>query len=508
MTPLKKCNPLGSIYSVKIFLTTLFFIILILSFLAEKTIYKGAGWDGGYYREVVRNFPDLLSASFSDYKASRILPFATAHFLLKVLHLEPTDEIILITVWAMIMLMMIAGVIYYYKITILLNWRTDLSLLGFVILFYNFAILKFTGFYPILTDHFIFPLTIIVIFHFLKKNYTYLMILGFAGCFIWPTYILIIPLLVLNNPIRFSEDETNLYKPTEKVWKLIKFGIALLPIALFIHLIRTHDLWIEKRYLTASNYENFRPFNQNIFIASVIALYSYYVALMWPISFRMIKSFLQSLLLTKKKQFILAVVFLLAVKIVKYFLTLGNTDYPWPTISTLLLEFTFRPAVAPFNFIIYAYWYLGFIVFFVTRYYSQVLQRFLLLGNGYSLLLVYSLIFLTTGQSRWLITMLPIFVIPLINVLHDTIVKPIASKQLLLLVGFSLLVSRFWYPFEGFWFTMKEDTLKEPGYWEKYPMFIGPWISNYHYVWLTAIGIVFYIVWNRYWLSKLMKKNN
>jgi hypothetical protein len=499
-------NTLKSIHSLNIFCIALFFIILIISFLAEKDRNMGAGWDGVYYREVARNFPDMLRASFSDYKATRILPFAIAHYIIKTLHLEPTDEIILITVWVLIIIMMILGVIFYYKIGILLNWRPDLTLMGFIILFFNFAILKYTGFCPIMTDHFIFPLTIIILYYFLKKNYLKLLLLGFASCFIWPTYILIIPLLLLSNPVIKIGHQQNPIHRYERFWKLIKLGIPLFPLIVYIYIIRSNNIWIEKRFLNAPMYWGYRPYNFSTLIISQIAVYIYYLLLIWPVNLNMTNKFIISLFQTKQKQIIYTFIFIFSVYTLKYFLTIGYTEPPFPQFKDLVFELIFRPTVAPFNFIIYAFWFHGVIVFLIIRFYRLIINNILEIGNSYFLIVAYSLILLTSAQSRWLTAMLPFFIIVLMPILHKTIINRVSIKNLITLIIISLLVSRFWYPFEGFWFLLDEEKLKNSGYWEKHPLFIGWWISDYHYLWLTAIGIILYFLWNRYWLNNTLER--
>lgn len=484
-------------------LIVVFFGILLFTFSQEKTVNNGAGYDGIYYRDLVRNFPEMLHASFSDYKASRVLPFAAAHYLLNVLNIEPTDGVILFTIWGMMFLLMIAGVVYYFKIAELLQWRPDLTLLGFVLLFYQFAVLKYSGYYPILTDHFIFSLTIIVLYHFLKKQYLYMMLTGFAACFIWPTYSLFIPLLLLNNPVNLPAANTQETKYGQWLWKLVKLGLALVPVVLFVYLIRSQNLWIEKRYLTADRiYANFRPYNFLVSVIATAAVYGYYLALLWPVQWQMITGWFKSLFQTKMKQLMLAIVFVAAVAAVKYFMTLGNTEPPYPTIGSLLVEFTFRPAVAPFNFIVFAFWFLGLLVFFSIRFYKQLLQQFLQLGNGYFILLVYSLIFLTTAQPRFLTTMLPFFLVALMPVLQQFIRKQVPGNILLLAAAFSLLVSRFWFPVEvNPHYMVDGDTAAE-----KLPMFIGPWISDYFYCWLTVTGLLLYFIWHRWLLRPMLQQ--
>jgi hypothetical protein len=98
--------------------------------------------------------------------------------------------------------------------------------------------------------------------------------------------------------------------------------------------------------------------------------------------------------------------------------------------------------------------------------------------------------------------MLPFFLVALMPVLQQFIRKVIPGKWLLLFAGFSLLVSRFWFPIEvNPHFMVEGDTAAE-----KLPMFIGPWISDYFYIWLTIIAVVFYFIWHRWMIRPLLQQ--
>lgn len=495
--------PHQSYKRLQLILVVVFFTVFVFTFLQEKTVNNGAGSDGLYYRELVRNFPEMLQASFSNYKASRILPFAFAYYLCKFFHISTSDQHVLLVVWSMILVLMMVGVVYYFKLAKLLHWRKDLVLLGFILLFYQFAVLKYSGNYPILTDHFIFPITIVIIYHFFRQQMLYLMLIGFACCFIWPTYSLFIPLLLLNNPADTKKSGSplpDMYKP---LFTLVKIGLALAPVVLFVYLIRTQNLWIDKRYLTADRiYGQFRPYNFWVSVAATAAVYFYYLFLLWPLQWKHVVAFVKSIRQTKLKQVLLAILFIGAVSAVKYFLTYGNTDIPYPTLQSLLVEFTFRPAVAPFNFLVFAFWFLGLLVFFCIRFYPQLLEQFFTIGNGYLLLLFYSLVFLTTAQPRLITTMLPFFLVALVPVLNNRFQKAITIKSLVIYALLALVVSRFWLPI-----TINEAY--QPGGSapaEKYQMFVGPWISDQFYLLLGSFGIVLFLSWNRLLLQSVKTK--
>jgi hypothetical protein len=189
--------------------------------------------------------------------------------------------------------------------------------------------------------------------------------------------------------------------------------------------------------------------------------------------------------------------------IFKFAMTRGNSEPPFPTIRDLLVEFTFRPAVAPFNFVVFALWFLGPIIYFGIDFYTKIFYKFLEIGNGYFLLLVYSIIFLTTAQPRYLTTMLPFFIIALMPILEHIFKNIISSKILILFAVFSLFLSRFWLPIERNPNYMKNGETAD----EKYPMFVGPWISDYFYLWLTVIGFGLYFFWNRFLLKSMLEPN-
>ena len=249
----------------------LLFVILIYNLFAEKTVNNGAGYDGVFYRDLVNNFPAVLEKGFNGYKASRIFPFALCYLFLHLLPVQVNDTIILYTVWLMAFVLLMAAVYYYHKLAVLCNWSFPIKITGFILLFYHFGILKFMGFYPILTDHFIFSISIISIYYFLKKNVPDLIILGLVASFTWPSSLVIYLLLLLNSKVD-TEKPVVVSKLQSTFFELLKIGFAFIPAVLFVYFIRRYNLWVNRSFLTADwIYAMFRPFNFAVAVLSIIS---------------------------------------------------------------------------------------------------------------------------------------------------------------------------------------------------------------------------------------------
>lgn len=475
--------------------------ILIFTFLGEKTVNNGAGYDGLFYRGVAKNFPELLSASFSNYKATRILPFAICYYILRVLHIEATDAAVLNIVWIFIFLLLLMAMYYYNRLCVICNWSPAVKVTGFILLFFHFAITKYPGYYPLLTDHFIFSLSVISVYYFKKNNTIALIILGILSSFIWASSLLIYSLFILNNKIK---DDTE-FIPAQlqkKIFFLVKVGFSFLPIFIFVFLIRRYNLWVNKAFLNADwIYANFKPYNFTVALIALAATGIYYYLIIKPVNLQFIARFLKSILNTRISQVISVVILCTVVVTIKYFLTRGNKEFPYPTLEDLVKEFVFRPAVSPFNFIVYHFWFLGFIVLFILQDYKNIFREFSGIGNGYLLIMFYALIFVTAAQSRILINMVPVFILPILNLLNKR--NNLNVPQLILFAVLALLVSRFWFPIELNGHYMKEGDTSI----EKYPMFIGPWISDQFYIILGLLGIVFYFIWRQFIWKPISKLN-
>jgi hypothetical protein len=470
----------------------LFFSIILYSFFAEKTINNGAGYDGLFYRDLVKNFPAMLAESFSSYKATRILPFAFCYAILKFFQIEVTDTIVLNTVWLIAFLLLTVAVFYYHKLAEFCNWSLSLKITGFILLFFQFGILKYYGYYPLLTDHFIFSISIITAYYFTTKNLPILVLLGMIASFTWPSSLLIYCLLLMNTSIK-EEQSIQFSKWQTRLFELVKIGFAFIPPILFVYFIRRYNLWVGRSFLHADwIFAMFRPYNFSVAVLSVAATCVYYYLIIKPVTLPFIFNFLKSFFQITVKQIISIVILVGLVLSIKYFLTRGNQEIPFPTIEDVFRELMFKPAVAPFNFLVYHFWFLGFLVLFVVHEYRYFFNETVKLGNGYVLLIFYALIFVTGAQSRQLINMMPFFLLPVIHMIRNR--GEIKVQALILLGILALLVSRFWFPIELNEHYMKEgDTAAE-----KYSMFIGPWITDQFYIVLGIIGFVIYFIWRQY----------
>lgn len=480
----------------------LFFSIILYSFFAEKTVNNGAGYDGLFYRDLVKNFPAILAESFSSYKVTRILPFALCYSILKFFQIEVTDTIVLNTVWLIAFLLLTVAVFYYHKLAVFCNWSLSLKITGFILLFFQFGILKYYGYYPVLTDHFIFSISIITAYYFTTRNLPVLVVLGIIASFTWPSSLLIYCLLLINTTIK-EEQSIHFTKWQTRLFELVKIGFAFIPPILFVYFIRRYNLWVGRSFLHADwIFAIFKPYNFMVAVLSVAATGVYYYLIIKPVNLQFLVNFFKSFFQTTLKQILSIIILVGCVVSIKYFLTRGNQEIPFPTIEDVFRELMFKPAVSPFNFLVYHFWFLGFLVLFVIHAYRSFFNETVKLGNGYVLLIFYALIFVTGAQSRQLINMLPFFLLPVLNIIKNRSVLQV--KALILLGILALVVSRFWFPIE-----LNEHYLKEGDTAaEKYPMFIGPWISDQFYIILSITGIVIYFIWRKYIWKSISKTNN
>ena len=153
----------------------------------KMTLNGGLGWDGAQYVAWARDFPGyVIAGKIGPNGATRVLPSAIIHYSLRALGFPLTNRntIGAFTVMNGCLLVVVAWV--WCRIARELNLSVAGQWLGAVCLFGNFAILKFTAYYPVLTDVCAMTLSAALLLCYLRRNQIAGAVLTFAGSFVWP----------------------------------------------------------------------------------------------------------------------------------------------------------------------------------------------------------------------------------------------------------------------------------------------------------------------------------
>lgn len=161
-------------------------------------VVNGFGWDGVFYGSVVGWFDKILSQPVLDpYRAQRIAPSAFLHYAMKILGSDVNRITVLqaFKVWNVTLLTLSAFL--WGLIAQKLQLRSQPMWIGFSGLFVSFFVMKYSLYYPPLTDVAAFFLGIVAVWLYVIRKYWWLLAVGLLGYFTFPTMFYIAVLLFL-----------------------------------------------------------------------------------------------------------------------------------------------------------------------------------------------------------------------------------------------------------------------------------------------------------------------
>lgn len=187
----------------KSILLTILFAIVIFQITNEKIpVNDGAIGDGVFYREVAASFLDTLDSDqgYNFLQIQRILPFAIVNGVYVILGFEMDNNALMSGMLILNLLMLTLAAFWYFRLTKKLRLTKNMEALGFILLFFNFPVLKDFWYNPFTTDVTALAFGIGQINYFVRYEKSKLLLLSLLGAFVWPTTFLIgIILLILPN---------------------------------------------------------------------------------------------------------------------------------------------------------------------------------------------------------------------------------------------------------------------------------------------------------------------
>jgi hypothetical protein len=171
------------------------------------TVRSGIGFDGRRYALMTANFPENLASFVSPERAWRIGPPIAVSLGLKLLgisHPGPADIVIgfrLLNLAASII-----GVAAWFGIARTVRLSQAGAAFGFVALFLNFAVLRFTWIYPVLPDTSSFTVGLLLLLAYVRRKQFAVFLIGFVAAFVWQL-MFITAIVMLIVPHQWSEEE-------------------------------------------------------------------------------------------------------------------------------------------------------------------------------------------------------------------------------------------------------------------------------------------------------------
>ncbi len=153
-------------------------------FLPQLPANEGLGWDG--YKYYLMTVDGLQSNILDSYYILRIFPCLWIHILYKIFSISLTPENVILGFKIMSTVLLGSGAWLVKKIFEHYKLSAVSQLIGFVLVFLNYAVLNFTYYYPVMTDASTFFLSVALFYFFIKGELLNILLIGLIGAFTWP----------------------------------------------------------------------------------------------------------------------------------------------------------------------------------------------------------------------------------------------------------------------------------------------------------------------------------
>jgi hypothetical protein len=449
-------------------------IVLLATHLSCERIpvTDGFGYDSAY-GIWARSFPEYVFGNkVDDYYIRRILPSGLVYYSLCLLGapLDNPHVILGFTVLNIFSITMTALVWFLVATELSLSLQT--RWLGFIGLFGNYLVLKWSAYDPVMTDMPAYMIGMITVYCYLKRRPVALAVTTFIGAFIWPT-VLPLGLLLLVFPRQRTALEAG-----PRRWPLPALLASLAAVAFLWYAQYLHDRRYEIPFGAAQPLESL--WYPSLAIAVLYLLTGLLVLLRGGGALRPRVWWSHS---SVQGAALAALVFA-----VTQFLYARFSSGPSGFNLLHRVDFTVFTAVAkPGVFYLAAVLFYGPLVLmalFAWRPMCRLIHRE---GPGVTGCALLGLLLSLCSEPRSLMNIVPLFVPFLAKAVDEQRWPPVTS---VVYCGMSLLLSKFWLtintgPFTGYTFQFPDQ-----GFWLSY----GPWISPTLYYLQAAIVAGFVLV--------------
>jgi hypothetical protein len=455
----------------------LFALVYVFTFFQEIIpVYEGVGYDGLKYNKIAQEGVEIFkNRTIEGYHLLRYVPFV----FYDILELPPETSKIILFFKIFNAICVIIAVIYFFKIAHFFKWKESIVVLGFILMFFSFPILKLINFYPLLTDHLSFTLSIIGIYAYFTRNHFLTLVVLFLSLFNLPTLTFV--LLLLN----FLDDRNKL-----KLFSLNKSKFTLI-----IKLVCV--LLIGFPLLLCINIANKIPnpvysgvsLNTLYLPISMVCLMIYFIYLVWVLN--IVRKEESKTIEVKGNLFY----FILAIIMYGIMYWIFESFPPMPNTGMPTIQlFGFRALIMPLNFYVYHVFYFGLLMAISLVFAKKIFIESLKLGIGWLVVVILFYLFAIQNESRGLLNLIIFIAIPVLQWINKS--GGINKIKLIIFLAISLLVSRFFLKLNhtpDMWKLMENpnEFLKFPV--QRYFMNFGPWVS-YDMYFLQAIIFICVLV--------------
>lgn len=469
----------------------LLFPVLMLVYQILAALYdeklpenNGLGWDGQAYGDMA--MMGLKSWWLNDFFALRMFPSILVNVALKLLGFANNFENIVLGFGILNAVCISLALFFLLKIFDLLNFKPATQALGLLVVFFNYGILKFVVFYPVMTDAVALLISTMMVFCYLKKHHIELVILALFGAYTTPLLILLAgPLLLF--PYQAESYEAPL---EDKGKKLLWLGAATYFLAISFYVSFVVEYWLNIPMVLQPKEGFLIPgiFASAILFAGIAALLGNqnFLKIDW-IKSRFTRTGLISL------------VAFIGLFILSRNMVQTNAPSPYPASFFFYSHHTTCTYMRPLIGIAGQFNFFGILVILMILTWSVFIQKIQQLGFGIHVALTGCLLaFGMTCEARTLYALLPLAALPMLMAIND---RKLGNLFFLLVLLVNFGTGKLWLRINYQWGNGWDESgaANFPNQW--FFMHLGPWMS--HNVWqfllisATITGTIFYFLFFR-----------
>ena len=473
-------------------LAVLFVIVWVNSHGERVAINGGIGWDGMIYRDIVCHLEEkYFTGGFNSYHMHRVLPFVIIHYIMKWTGLAMTDANILqVAMWLNIVTLSMT-VLCFYRLSHLFRWKGATEAMAFASVFFTYPVLKYMGYYPLLTDTMALFLSFLAACCYfdrgLKHRFLWLTLVGIISMTVWPVLSLIVLLLVA---LPSSESEATCSDRPDDSSDFMTLALRWTYV-LWVPLVFAAYVWYRMCYRGVDTFNAIFVGRPVSFLWLLPVAIVAWMAVVWRATGMLqipVKRLLCVLLERKNllRLIVCCVAFVLFYKAIEYFG--GPSVFSLPNELASMCQL---PLTDVLIFIESPFAYLGCFFVAVVCYWREICQEAHRNGVAVLAVLALALLFLADIGTRKLTAFYPFMLILLMNVINR---RSLPKWMPIVVIVLQLALSCFWLQInvegieEAFLTYSIAEYMQFPA--QRYFMFHGPWQSHQIYLIYLTIELV------------------
>lgn len=400
------------------------FAVIVFQMVGEKVpVNDGTMGDGLFYRSIAEDFLGKIEdESYNVFQLQRVMPFAVLNVTFSLFEWVKSHEGLLRGIVILNFLMAALGVYWYFALTRKLRLRDNLTVLGFLLLFVNFAVLKDMWYHPFHPGFSAMMLGIGQVNYFVRVERQRLFLLSLVSGFVWPSMFLTGLFLMLMPSDKLLVHESDRPKSF--------YPIIVCCIVLVVLIIT--GIWTG-RFGNGGG-------ELALHILSIAALLIYFLAFLiknpiqWKRSFDLFRSKLKA---GKLQVFWLS---LTAFFLIIFLLSGSNGNIFFLDVAenyfTEILRF-------PLDFLVGHTLYFGFLVPLAMVFFPRMMKEMANLGMGFAMACTFMFVFILHPEPQFLLPFYPFLVLLILKSVKR---YRLLKKDILVIGGFNLLLSAAWLP--------------------------------------------------------------